>query len=262
VPSLGLRGRPEVAIVWKNIVAAIRGGGWTTQLLLFTVGVGSLAAAVRSASARSSDVLIGMTLGWGAMLLFLGPLWMRFDLRLDLPKLAQLKTMPLAGWRIVGAEIVAVTIMHSISIWALMTVPLVLVRMDPALMTESGATVPIVVAVVVGVPVINALMFTVQNATALLFPAWVRLGTEARGFETMGQNLLTTGATTLVAAVALVFPAGAGLLILWLTGDWNGWSVVLAMLAASLIIALELWPVWLWLGTVFEETDVTEVAAG
>ncbi len=261
VPSLALRGRPEMAIVWKNIAAAMRGGSWTAQLVSFTIGLAVLAAVTHSASTRASDAFMGVTLGWGAMLLFIGPLWMRFDLRLDLPKLAQLKTMPLPGWRIVGAEIVAVTVLHSITVWSLMTVPLVMFMQDPALFFQSGATIPIIVAVVVGVPVFNALMFTVQNATALLFPAWVRLGTEARGFETMGQNLLTTGATTLVAAVALVFPAGAGLLILWLTGDWDGWSVVLATLVANAIIALELWPVWRWLGTVFEATDVTEVAA-
>jgi hypothetical protein len=186
---------------------------------------------------------------------------MRFDLRLDLPRLAMLKTMPLPGWRIVGAEIVAVTVLHSITVWSLMTVPLVSFVQDPELFLESGATIPIIVAVAVGVPVFNALMFTIHNGTALLFPAWVRLGTEARGFETMGQNLLTTGATSLVAAVALVFPTGAALLVLWLTGDWSGWSVVLATLLASVVVVLELWPVWRWLGTVFDETDVNDIAA-
>lgn len=261
VPGLSVTGRPEVAIVWKNIVAALRGGSWTTQLVSFTIGLAVLAAVTRSASTRAGDAFMGVTLGWGAMLLFVGPLWMRFDLRLDLPRLAQLKTMPLPGWRIVAAEILAVTVLHTITVWSLMTVPVVMFMQDPALFFQSGATIPIIVATVVGVPVFNALMFTVQNGTALLFPAWVRLGTEARGFETMGQNLLTTGATTLVAAVALVFPAGAGLLVLWLTGDWEGWSVVLATLIASAIIALELWPIWRWLGTVFEDTDVSEVMA-
>lgn len=261
VPALGLSGRPEVAIVWKNIAAALRGGGWKSQLLSFTIGLAILAAVSRSASTRAGDAFAGITMGWGAMLLFLGPLWMRFDLRLDLPRLAMLKTMPLPGWRIVGAEIVAVTVLHSITVWSLMTVPLVSFVQDPELFLESGATIPIIVAVAVGVPVFNALMFTIHNGTALLFPAWVRLGTEARGFETMGQNLLTTGATSLVAAVALVFPTGAALLVLWLTGDWSGWSVVLATLLASVVVVLELWPVWRWLGTVFDETDVNDIAA-
>jgi ABC-2 type transport system permease protein len=261
VPTLALHGRPEVAIVWKNVAAALRGGAWRTQLLSFTIGLAVLAAVTKSASPRASDAFLGVTIGWGVMLLFLGPLWMRFDLRLDLPRLAMLKTMPLEGWRIVGAEIVAVTVLHSFTVWSLMTVPLVMFLQDPALFFQSGATVPVLVSIVVGVPVFNALMFTIQNATALLFPAWVRLGTEARGFETMGQNLLTTGATTLVAAVALVFPVGVGGVVLWLANDWDGWSVLLATVLASAVVVLELWPVWRWLGTVFEGTDVNEVAA-
>lgn len=260
VPRLSLTGRPEVAIAWKNVAAALRGGSWKTQLISFIIGLAALAIVSQSASDRTSDAFVGVTIGWGAMLLFIGPLWMRFDLRLDLPRLAILKTYPLQGWRIVTAEIAAVTILHSITVWSLMTVPIVMFIQDPALFLESGATVPILVSIIVGVPAFNALMFTIQNGTALLFPAWVRLGTEARGFETMGQNLLTTGATTLVAAVALVFPVGAGLAILWVTNDWGGWSVLLATTLASLIVALELWPVLHWLGTVFEQVDVNEVA--
>ncbi len=261
VPSLALSGRPEMAIAWKNVVAALRGGAWRTQLLMFTVSLGVLAAVTRSASDRAGDVFMGITFGWGAMLLFIGPLWMRFDLRLDLPRLPMLKTMPLAGWRIVTAEIAAVTALHSVTVWSLMVVPLVMFVQEPALLTESGVTIPIFISVVVGVPIFNALMFTIQNGTALLFPAWVRLGTEARGFETMGQNLLTTGATTLVAAVALVFPVGLGGLVLWFTNDWGGWSVLVATILASVVVVAELWPIILWLGGVFEKIDVSEVAA-
>jgi hypothetical protein len=261
VPRLALTGRPEVAIAWKNVVAALRGGSWKTQLVSFIIGLGALAIVSRSASDGAGDAFVGVTIGWGAMLLFIGPLWMRFDLRLDLPRLTVLKTYPLEGWRIVAAEIAAVTVLHSITVWSLMTVPLMMFLQDPELFLTSGATVPILVSIVVGVPAFNALMFTIQNGTALLFPAWVRLGTESRGFETMGQNLLTTGATTLVAAVALVFPVGLGALILWVTNDWGGWSVLAATLLASAIIIAELWPVLRWLGTVFENLDVNEVVS-
>ena len=262
VPALALTGRPEIAIVWKNVAAAIRGGSWRTQLVSFTIGLAFFAAISRSASAGASDIFIGVAFGWGAMLLFVGPLWMRFDLRLDLQRLAVLKTMPLSGRSIVAAEISGVTILHTITIWSLMTVPLVMLLQDPELVVQSGASIPLFLAVAIAIPVFNGLMFTVQNGTALLFPAWVRLGTEARGFETMGQNLLTTGATTLVVAVALVFPVGIGLLTVWLTRGLGDWSYLLASMLGALVVLLELWPVVSWLGTVFENTDVTEVAQG
>jgi hypothetical protein len=261
VPKLALTGRPEVAIAWKNVAAAIRGGSWKGQIIMFVVGLSALALISRSASERAGDALIGVATAWGAMLLFVGPLWMRFDLRHDLPRLEVLKTYPLEGWRIVVAEIAAVTILHSITIWSLLSVPVVMFLQDPQLFIDSGATIPMLVSIVVGVPAFNALMFTIQNGTALLFPAWIRLGAESRGFETMGQNLLTTGATVLVVAVALVFPVGAGALVLWLANDWGGWSVLAATVLASIIIAAELVPVLRWLGTVFEQTDVNEVGS-
>lgn len=259
IPTLSLTGAPEVAIAWKNIAAALRGGAWRTQLVMFTIGLAALAVATRTASTRIGDAFVGITIGWGAMLLFIGPLWMRFDLRLDLPRLAMLKTMPLPGWRIVMAEIAAVTLLHSITVWSLMIVPLVMFLQDPSMLLESGATIPLLVSIVVAVPIFNALMFTIQNGTALLFPAWVRLGTESRGFETMGQNLLTTGLTTIVAAVALVFPVGLGVLVVWLADDWNGWTVLGATALGCLLIIAELFPLLHWLGSVFERTDVNEV---
>ena len=147
-----------------------------------------------------------------------------------------------------------------------MIVPLVMIIQDPSLLTDSGVTIPIMCSVALAVPVFNALMFAIQNGTALLFPAWVRLGADARGFETMGQNLLTTGATTLVAAVALVFPVGIGALTIWfsdiLDSPLGVWSVLVGTVFGCAILALELWPLLVWLGTVFEKTDLSDVSPG
>ena len=262
VPRLPQFGPPAIAVAWKNVAAAIRGGAWKSQLILFTTGLVIMAIAIRTASEDAADLFVGITVGWGAMLVFVGPLWMRFDLRLDLPRMSILKTWPLPGRQIVAAEIAAVTLLHSITIWSLMVVPIVLTVMEPTLLTESGAGIPSFVAVAIGIPVLNALMFTVQNGTALLFPAWIKLGTEARGFETMGQNLLTMGATTLVAAVALVFPVGLGLLTVFLGRSLGDWTVPLATLLGGILLLLELWPVIIWLGDVFDRTDVNEIAVG
>ncbi len=261
VPRLSLTGAPAIAVAWKNVVAALRGGAWRSQLIAFTVGLIAMAVLIRSASDEASELFVGLTAGWGAMLVFVGPIWMRFDLRLDLPRLAILKTWPLPGRQIVAAEIAAVTLLHSITIWSLMVVPVVLTVMDPSLLESVGTGLPILLAVVIGIPALNALMFTVQNATALLFPAWVKLGTEARGFETMGQNLLTMGATTLVAAVALVFPVGLGLLIILFADPLGTWAWPLASLLGSVLLMLELWPLIVWLGDLFERTDVTEIGS-
>jgi len=263
IPTLKLSGRPEVAIAWKNVAAAIRGGAWRTQVISFTIGLAVMGVITRSASARAGDVFLGITAAWGAMLIFVGPLWMRFDLRLDLQRLQVLKTLPLSGARIVLAEVAGVTALHSITVWSLMVVPVVMVLQDPELALQSNADFALILAIAIAIPAINALMFTVQNGIALLFPAWVRLGSEARGFETMGQNLLTTGATTLVAAIGLVFPVGLGIIVTWLARPWLGsWAVLLATALGIVVVAAQLWPVVRWLGSVFDDTDIGEVAPG
>ena len=53
--------------------------------------------------------------------------------------------------------------------------------------------------------------FTIHNGMALLFPAWVRLGTAGgAGIEAMGQVMLTSIVTLALLAILLVLPAMAG----------------------------------------------------
>ncbi|MEN9816340.1 MAG: hypothetical protein RLZ32_220 [Gemmatimonadota bacterium] len=259
VPRLGVRGLPEMAIVWKNVAAAFRGGAFKVQLL-FQVGSLALFAVLASRSGgRGDQVLIAVTIGWGAMLLFTGPLWMRFDLRQDLPRLAILKAWPLPGWRVVAAEIAGVTLLQSVVVCSLLVVPVVQGLLDPALAERVKATVPMLLAVVVLVVPVNALLFAIQNGVALLFPAWVRLGSNERGFEAMGQGILTAGASFLVLAVALVFPAGAAGITYLLAGALGAWRPVAAAVAAAVVLLLQLAPAVAALGTQFESTEVTDV---
>lgn len=259
---LAVRGVPAVAVTWKNIAAAVRGGAWKTQLVMFTIGLVIMAIVVRTASKDATDLFIGLTVGWGVMLVFVGPSWMRFDLRIDLPRLEILKTWPLPGRHIVAAEIAAVVVLHTTTIWALMSVPIAMVLLEPDLISAPSSGLPIFLAAAIAIPFVNLLMFSIQNAMALLFPAWVRMGSDTRGFETMGQNLLTMGASLIIAAVAMVFPAGIGFLVVLFGGDVLGWTLPLATLAGCAILLLEIWPAVYWLGDVFERTDILDVQTG
>jgi hypothetical protein len=260
IPRLSWHGLPMVAIIWKNAAAAMRGGVWRRNQLIFSsiLIVGALLA--RSSSHKSGDAFATVVTIWGAMMLFLGPLWMRYDLRFDLPRLAVLKTWPLPGRQVVAAEITTVTVLHTLSLWMLMGIPVAVAVMDPTRWVSRVSDLPTALAVAIAIPALNALLFTVHNAMALFFPAWVRLGNDPRGFETMGQNLLTTGATSLVAAVALVFPVGVGFVVTLFGNAWNGWEWPLAVLLGSMVVLLELWPVMHWLGEVFDRTEVSDLA--
>ncbi|MBC8087453.1 MAG: hypothetical protein H7Z40_09305 [Phycisphaerae bacterium] len=261
IPRLSLAGRPEVAITWKNIAAAMRGTAWRLQVILSLVGLAFFAVLSARESDSAAELFLGMCAAWGVMLVFIGPFAMRYDLRLDLPRLAILKTYPLSGAKLVAAEIAGTTLLHTVSIWTVMIVPLVMLIINPSMFDDLERLSVYLLSAAVAVPAINALTFTIQNGAALMFPSWVRMGVDSRGFETMGQNLLTMGATTLLSAVALVFPVGLGLLIVWLGSTWLGaWAVLAAIVAASALLVAELWPVIFWLGSVFDRTDVSEVA--
>lgn len=261
IPRLALTGRPEIAITWKNIAAAIRGTAWRVQVIMSLVGLAFFAVLSSLESDSAADLFLGICVAWGVMLLFIGPFAMRYDLRLDLPRLAILKTYPLSGAKIVAAEIAGTTFLHSLSIWTIMIVPIVMLIFNPSMFESVGRLSITVASVAIAIPAINALTFTIQNAAALMFPSWVRMGVDSRGFETMGQNLLTMGASLLVSAVALVFPVGLGVLIAWLGATWIGnWSLLAGATFGSVLLFAELWPVIFWLGSVFDRTDVADVA--
>ncbi len=261
VPRLSPTGRPETAIAWKNIVAALRGGTWRTQFIMFMIAFVVVALVARRMPEGASDFLLGIGGAWGGMLLFLGPLWMRYDLRLDLQQLELIKAMPVKGWRVVAAEISAVTLLQSLTVWLLILFPAAIILQSPESIFNLADSAQILLAAVIAIPVINALMFTIANGFALLFPAWVRLGTQTRGgFDTMGQNLLTMGATLLIAAVAMVFPVLLTLALIWFSASWTGWMLPVSVLAGGLLLLAELAPVILWLGSVLDKTDVNDVA--
>jgi hypothetical protein len=257
-------GHPAIMIAWKNHAAALRGGGWLRQLAIFiAVFAGSLLA-LQASVGMPFEAVLSITVIWGFMLLLLGPVWTRFDLRLDLRDLGTIRTLPLSGRSIVSAEIVGVSILHSITIFSLLMVPVVFAIFDESTRVSAlelvGAPWPAALTVLLLVPMFNLLTFTVQNGLALLYPAWVQLGTDRRGFEAMGQTMLTFGITLVVAAVALVFPALIGLAMAFIGRMWWGaWSVPVATAIALAIVLAELVPIWMALGSVFEKTEPGDV---
>ena len=116
-------------------------------------------------------------------------------------------------------------------------------------------------AAAVALPAINVLALTIQNAAALLFPAWVRLGTtRPGGVEAMGQSLITTVATLFLLLLLLALPAGAGAALIYLLLPAMGdWAAAPGLLLTVAMVALEMVPIARWLGRVFERTDPTAV---
>ncbi|MEO7039230.1 MAG: putative ABC exporter domain-containing protein [Gemmatimonadaceae bacterium] len=257
-------GHPAIAIIWKNVLAYTRALRLTT-LALLVCGIAVIGTAVYSEVGDWSELAsIGETLCAIpiVMLVILGPGFVRADLRQDLLQLDQLRTYPLRGSMIVGAEIASTAAILTTMQYLLLALAALLSSFD------RHAPVPVAPAVLialVALPTLNAISLTVANGAALLFPGWVRLGDgRAAGIEAMGQNVLAIFVSLIVTLVALLLPIIVSTLIAGGIGAMTSrglgvWAFVPAAPVGALIAFGELWLVIRWLGRVFARTDLAQI---
>ncbi|GJG86544.1 hypothetical protein tb265_17250 [Gemmatimonadetes bacterium T265] len=260
-------GAPAVALVWKNWLAFTRATALVRILTVLGVAAaGTLVLAARSPRFAELATLVAAT--WGALLVAAGPLWVRYDLRHDLPHLPFLKAVPLAGRTLVAAEIGAsVLALTAVQVAALLFLLAAAAGSRDGLGLTVGERLVYALALALALPGLNAATLTVQNGMALLFPAWTRApGAAARGIEATGQNLVGSALTLATSAVLLAVPAGVAVGIAWALQRTSAarlgpWIAVPPAVLFTLGAVAVLWPVVRWLGRVFDRTDPPESAA-
>jgi ABC-2 type transport system permease protein len=276
--ALAARGRPEVAIVWKNLVAWKR-----TRLARQAAIMGSLAAALfvvsafvytpwaDAAAATASVTCLATT----AILALVTPLGFRIDLRGDLEYAALLKTWPLPAERLVLAELGAPAVVAALYGWGGIAIALAIAAgriarsafLGTAVASTSAfgtlsflrfdALVPVALTTAVFLPALVALALVVQNATVLAFPAWFPAGRRrAVGLEQTGLRMLSFLGTSLVLALALI-PGVllAGPLIFFAFKLVGLWSLPIAAALAALPVLAEAAGGVFLLGRLFERFD-------
>ena len=257
--ALAPRGRPELAIVWKNLLAWKR-----TSLRRQAAIVATLAAALFSASAllatTSADAAAAIgsagCLAMTALFALITPLGFRIDLRGDLEYATLLRTWPLAAERLVLAELGAPAAVSVLYGWGGIAIALAIASgraartafLGTVVTAPSSASflrfevlVPVALTVAVFLPSLVALALVVQNASVLAFPAWFPAGRKrAVGLEQSGLRMLSFFGTSLVLAVALV-PAAllAGPLIFFTFRPLGFWSLPIAAVFAALPVLAE-----------------------
>lgn len=188
-------GHPALAIFWKNMLCLRR----TAQLRVF-VGPVTMAIAIGGATSGAGADLgavfaIGLLVLTGMLLLFGGRL-IRNDLRHDMQHLPLIKSLPIPPGEIVLAEVASSALPMAIVQTALIELAYVATLTSRVNPLGGDVRVALVIAAPFAVLSLNAAILTIQNATAVLFPAWVRLGPVVSvGVEALGQNLLATVAT-------------------------------------------------------------------
>jgi hypothetical protein len=253
---LRLTGPPLVAIVWKNLIRAWRDERSTVLLLRILLLLGAMVAifAPRSDAVATAAAATGAT--WALMLLFLGPQWVRNDLRGDLPRLALLRTFPLSGTALVTAQVLSSTAVLSLLQLLLLAIAALGAWFTPESPFRGVELVAGMGAAVLLLPPLNVIAFGMQNAGAVLYPAWVGPQLSSGGIEALGHQLLTSGlcAALLVLAAAIPLALGAGAVVLAhpVIGAWAGIvGAVISALALGLIGFLLLD----WVGGAFDRMD-------
>ena len=261
---LAATGWPAGAILWKNLVAVAR----TRQL--HKVGLALLlGGAIVTVLSFQPDAMMAAIAGWfaitwaGAMIV-IGPQWVRNDLRGDLLKLDLLRSYPLPGWSVVAAEVAASTLVLTVIQICLVLIGYLAFLGDEFMEPNLARRTLLLLIVVLLLPGINLLGMLIQNGAALLFPAWVRLGSgRPGGVEALGQNLLMMVAFVAMLSVLLLLPfvigGGAYLLLRGVVGEWA------ALPATALILGTVAFEAALlvdWLGRTFQQIDPATAGIG
>jgi Putative ABC exporter len=256
---LGPTGHPAVAIVWKNVACLLRTAQQRALMTPLLVGA-VVSVATGSRLGAWGGAAAGLLVFAGVMLL-MGPILLRGDLRQDLQHLAELKTLPFRGVTVVVAEVLSVAVPLAI----VQTLALIGAAAAAQLGSVHWARAGLPVALAIGaLPVLlafNACSVTIQNGMPILFPGWARLGpVVAGGVEMMGQMILVTGFYLLLLAALLLVPAAMAFVAigtLHLTGPF---AVAGTMIAGSAALAFELQGVMQWLGRAFEQLEPNSTA--
>ena len=263
--TLATDGPPETAILWKNLILIGRFASLRTLVRLLPIVI-VFGIIVSTGGGRGvAAVAAAICLPLAAFAILMGSQMARNDLRQDLGNLALLKTWPVRGAELIRGEVLAPTAVVTAATWALLLASAVLgsgLRAGGAGWSLFMAhRYSYLAAVAILAPALVLSQTIVQNALAVLFPAWVSAsGPRSRGIEAMGQRLLMMAVLflTLVVAVlpgALVATVLAGV-VYWLTGTV---PVVLPALVAAAVIVGECWLAAEGLGRVLERTDVSAV---
>jgi ABC-2 type transport system permease protein len=265
--TLELTGRPEWAFVWKGVMQTIRAFNVRALRLVAPAifGLIAMSAAAMAASrlqGPAAFISVVAAINAGAAVLF-GPQWMRQDLRGDFQHLDLLKTWPVRAADLIRGEMAWPAIFISGCAW--------LGILCAGLF--SGTALPdvpfvdrwaIALAAAIAAPALVAAQFTIHNAIALIFPAWVPSGARrTRGIDAMGQQLIMLAAIV-IALLIFALPGAIAGVVAWFVFHRLIGSAVF-VLAATLfagIVAVEVLAATELLGPAYERLDLLSVERG
>ena len=258
--ALASTGLPATAIVWKNALA-LRRTVKPGTLLRVPILVLAIAALFGWKSGNPAQSILVAAAVMAVMTPIFGIPVLRYDLRSDMMHLPLLKSLPIAGADIVLAEVASGAV-------PLAAVQLVLLTIAGAAFVMGPGTIPISVGVRIGVflalPVtlvaLNGALCTILNGSAVLFPAWIRLGPAgAGGVEIMGQVMLTMIASFLAFILMLLIPTALAAAAWFVLSFTPAAAVTIGLVLGALALAAESYGLILALGHAFERAEPQQI---
>jgi ABC-2 type transport system permease protein len=260
--ALGGEGRPELAFLWKNLLATsdlFRVRPMAILTIVLVAAASWLASQPDLAPFRMMFSVVAMIVL--VMTVLLGPQVARQDLRTDLANADLLKTYPLRGWQIVLGEMLTPVAILSVVFWIALATVYVLLPGDSLGRIPAELRGEIAMGLAVLAPPFIAIQVLMPNAATVLFPAWVQATRDQteRGIEVLGQRLIFVASQLLVTALVIV-PAllvGGFVFIVANVVAGPAAGAVLAVIVMAALLAVEAWLGIRWLGRLFEELDIS-----
>lgn len=261
--DIGREGRPELAFLWKNLLASAEYLRPRTALIaaaLIVFGCTWFADSPLFMDMRPALSIVTLTLA--AYTLLLGPQLARQDFRSDLQNTDILKTYPLRGWQIMLGELLTPTAILTVLLWLMLLAGALLLPVDMprlAWLAPSLRTVA-TMGLVLLAPLLCMSQLVIVNTAAVLLPAWqAGPGRIQQGIEVMGQRILFLAGQLFTMAVmllpAVIIAAVAFTLSRWVVSDGIAIGIAAVLVAATL--AAEIGLAIYWLGERFERLDLS-----
>jgi Putative ABC exporter len=259
--QLAPTGSAEGIFAWKAAVQTVRlvDRGHAARMASAFIAF-AIASAAIGRRGGWTDAFAAFTLLAAAFSVVLGPQAVRLDMRQDLQHLEILKTWPVHPAAVLRGELLWPGVLLTGFSWVLLVLA-VLVPFAPLGGISAEARVSAGLAAIVVTPALVFGQLVVQNALAVMFPAWVPLGAQrARGLDAMGQRIILLGGTWLVMALMLI-PGVIPAAIVWYTlrGLIGGAAVIPAASIVTGVVLAEVFAATELLGPVYDRLDVLAV---
>ena len=249
-------GPVELAILWKNWLLFGRASrtwiaGVAAIIVMFVVG---FAAAGRAVPLWEAVPFLLFFMAGAAV--FMGPMMVRSDLRRDLAYLPVIKTWPVAGAAIVRGEVLAPTI--ALSLGALAGLVPGALFAPPMMLSSDTVTARLSLVAAASMAAVSLILTQVliQNAIAVIWPAWIRIraGGAGAGVEGMGQMLIVMYGGLFVLLLAALVPASVAAIVMLFAG-----GILLPAVLFSLLMLVECFAATEIIGRILDRTDLQDL---